>query len=366
MDKPKGGNTIKIKLNGETQEYHKEPKKKETKATLEQTTRVIKIDSNKLDSNKLDSDAFSETAAAKEPIDESFDWIIPESSENDIEEYKITSSKTPKKSSLPKIASFSSKSNKNNKKIGRPIGSIIISGIFAILIGTTIGVVMLKLVISGPTDKKVVTDTPVVEEKGETENNADTGKTTSSAISPLTTTVIQGGVYTTKDGAKDALSELASKGIPGQIVEMDGKQFIFLGATDSIETAKSLSSQFKERGVEGAFAKVLSLDEKKVSDITNEEKDFLDEVPPIYQTLSAATSGALLTKKIPEDVAKDLAGFDGKLKVTGIKNEKVKGIKAELSSAEEKVKAFQKSKDTKSLSEAQQHLLNFLSAYYSL
>ncbi|EKN65858.1 hypothetical protein BABA_18227 [Neobacillus bataviensis LMG 21833] len=360
MDKPKGGNTIKIKLNGETQEYHEEPKKMEPEDSLKQTTRVIKIDSN-----RIDSDVFSETAAAKEPIDESFDWIIPESSENEIEEYKITSSKTPKKSSLPKITSFSSKSN-NNKKSGRPLGSIVISGIFAILIGTTIGVVMLKLVISGPTDKKAVTDTPVVEEKGDTENKPATGKTTSTAISPLTSNVIQGGKYTSKDGAKEALNELKSKGIPSQIVEIDGNQFIFLGIADSIETAKSLSTQYKERGVEGAFAKALSLDEKKVSDITNKEKVFLDEVPTIYQTLSAATSGALLTKTIPEDAAKAIGSIDEQLKVSGIKNEKVKSLKAELSSAEEKVKAFQKSKDTKSLNEAQQHLLNFLSAYYSL
>ena len=41
---------------------------------------------------------FIETAAAKESIDESFDWIIPESSENELEEFKIVSSHNQKKS----------------------------------------------------------------------------------------------------------------------------------------------------------------------------------------------------------------------------------------------------------------------------
>ncbi|MFZ7945561.1 hypothetical protein [Neobacillus sp. 19] len=358
MDKPNKGNTIKIKLNGETRDFHEEPKKKEPETTIEPMTRVIKIDSK-----RIDSDALLETAAAQESAEESFDWILPESSENDIEEFKIVSSNTPKKSGLPKIASFTSNSKIKN---GGPFGSIVFSGIFAILIGTTIGVVMLKLVITGPTDKKVVTDIPVVAEKGDTGKKSTAAKTTTTVLSSLTSNVIQGGKYTSKDGAKEALTDLTSKGIPSQIVEIEGNQFIFLGIADSIETAKSLSTQYKERGVEGAFAKALSLDEKKVSDISSKEKDFLDTIPTIYQTLSSASSSALITKAIPEEDAKEIASIDQQLDVSGIKNEKVKSLKAELSNAQEKLKAFQKSKDTKSLNEAQQHLLNFLSTYYSL
>jgi len=110
----------------------------------------------------------------------------------------------------------------------------------------------------------------------------------------------------------------------------------------------------------------LLLDEKKVSDITTKEKDFLETVPTIYETLSLVTSSALLTKSISEESTKALAGIEEQLKVSGIKNEKIKNLEAELTSAEEKVKAFQKSKDAKSISEAQQHLLNFLSYYFTM
>ncbi|MEH7354270.1 SPOR domain-containing protein [Neobacillus drentensis] len=361
MDKPKKGNTIKIKLNAETQPVQDEPKKSEPEVSTEPVTRVIKIDSNKLDS-KLDSDVLLETAAAQESVDESFDWIIPESSENDIEEFNIVSSKTPKKSSVPKITSFSSNSKKKNVQ---PLGSIVISSIFAILIGTTIGIVMLKLLTTGPSDK-TVTEPPVVEEKGGTDKKPAAGKTTSADLKQLTAYVIQGGFFSSKDGAKETASQISSKGVPSQIIEMEGKHFIFLGAADSIETAKSLSTQYKDKGVEGAFAKPLLLDEKKVSDISTKEKDFLETVPAIYETLSLVTSSALLTKSISEESTKALAGIEEQLKVNDLKNEKVKNLKVELSSAEEKVKAFQKSKDAKSIREAQQHLLNFLSTYYSM
>ncbi|WHY76346.1 hypothetical protein QNH20_19795 [Neobacillus sp. WH10] len=357
MDKPKKGNTIKIKLNAETQSIQDEPKKSEPEASIEPVTRVIKIDST-----KLDSDVFGETAAAQESVDKSFDWIIPESSENDIEEFTIVSSNTPKKGSVPKIISFSSNSKKKN---GRPLGSIVISGIFAILIGTTIGIVMLKLLTTGPSEK-TVTEPPVVEEKGGTEEKPAAGKTTSADLKQLTAYVIQGGVFSSKGGAKETSSQLSSKGVPSQLVEMDGKQYLFLGVADSIDTAKSLGTKFKENGVEDVFAKPLLLDEKKVSDISTKEKDFLETVPKIYETLSLVTSSALLTKSISEESTKALAGIEEQLKVNDLKNEKVKNLKAELSSAEEQVKAYQKSKDAKSIREAQQHLLNFLSTYYSM
>ncbi|MFK9091298.1 SPOR domain-containing protein [Bacillus salipaludis] len=357
MDKPKKGNTITIKLNGETPPVREEPKIIEPEANIEPVTRVIKIDSK-----RKDSDVFLETAAAQESVDESFDWIIPESSENDIEEFKIVSSKPSKKSSLPKIASFSTNSKKKN---GRPLGSIAISAIFAILIGTTIGVVMLKLVITGSPEKTVTEPTVVVDKAG-TDKKPAAGKGTSLVLKQLTAYVIQGGNYSSKEGAKEVSTQITAKGIPSQLVEIGGKHLIFLGIADSIETAKSLSTQYKDKGVEGAFAKPLVVDEKKVSDISTKEKDFLDAVPTIYQTLSLATSSGLVTKAIPDESVKALAGIEEQLNASGIKNENVKNLKAELTSAVEKVKAYQKSKDAKSLNDAQQHLLNFLSYYYTM
>ncbi|MGZ4159334.1 MAG: hypothetical protein ACXVNF_00850, partial [Neobacillus sp.] len=110
MDKPKNGNTITIKLNGEKQTFVDESKEKDLETAGNQYPTVI------IDSNSLDQEGLLETAAAKESVDESFDWIIPESSENDIEEYKIVSSESQKSSKKGKvnISSFSTKSLKAN------------------------------------------------------------------------------------------------------------------------------------------------------------------------------------------------------------------------------------------------------------
>ncbi|CAH2716262.1 hypothetical protein BACCIP111895_03446 [Neobacillus rhizosphaerae] len=356
MDKPNKGHTIKIRLNGENKISQEEPQKRELEARIKPVSKVIKINRN-----VPEADGFLETAVAQESIDESFEWIIPESSENDIEEFKVVSHEKMKKNEPKKLTSVSTNFIKKNHQ---PVGSILISATFAILIGLTIGVIMLKLVITESGDK-AATEPKVVEEKGK-ETTASASKTTTATIKQFTTFVIQGGYYTSKDGAKEVSNQLAAKGIPSQFIEMNGKYYIFLGVADSIEMAKSLASQNKESGVEGAFAKPLLLEEKKISDITKQEKSFLEAVLDIYQTLSVATTDALLTKGISEESSKAIVSFEEQLKKSTIKTEKVKALQTELTSVDEKVKVFQKSKDTKSLAEAQQHLLNFLSLYYSL
>jgi stage II sporulation protein B len=356
VDKPKNGHTITIKLNGEHKKFKEEQKKSGSEPIIEPIPRVIKIDPS-----LSESEVIQETAAAQESVDESFDWIIPESSDDDVEVYKVVPPKSPKKSSHNIITSFSFK---NKKRSNWPISQIVTTAVFAVLIGTTIGFFMLKLVITDSAENPSVLPTVVEEEKGG--EKVETGKSVSAALPELHTYMIQGGVFSSKEGAQETLKQVEAKGIPAQVIEMDGKQFLFFGVADSIETAKAIGTQYKGTGVEDAFAKSLLIKEKKVSELTETEKSFIEASQTIYQTLSNASSEALASKTISEETAKALTGLEGQLKINGIKNENVKSMKAELTSANEKVKAYQKSKKTQDLSEAQQHLLNFLAAYYSM
>jgi stage II sporulation protein B len=358
VDKPKKGHTITIKLNGEHKKFKEEQKKSGPEPIIEPIPRVIKIDPS-----LSESEVIQETAAAQESIDESFDWIIPESSDDDVEVYKVVPPKSPKNSSSSHniITSFSFK---NKKKSNWPISQIVTTAVFAVLIGTTIGFFMLKLVITDSTENPSALPTVVEEEKGG--EKVESGKSVSAALPELTTYMIQGGLFSSKEGAQETLNQVKTKGIPAQIIDMDGKQYLFFGVADSIEKAKAIGSQYKGTGVEDAFAKSLIIKEKSVSELTESEKSFIEAAQTIYQILSNASSEALASKTISEETAKALTGLEGQLKIDGIKNENVKSMKAELTSANEKVKAYQKSKKTKDLSEAQQHLLNFLAAYYSM
>jgi stage II sporulation protein B len=359
VDKPNRGNTIKIKLNGESQTFTEEPIKKEQESSKDSFTKVINIDE---DFN--DHDVLLETAAAKESIDESFDWIIPESTENDIQEYKVVSSQNTKKGGKKKQVSFSTFSAKRN---GGPFKSILVTAVFAILVGTSLGALMLKLVISD-TSKPVVTE-PVVVDKG-ADKGSDTagGKGGSSiVIGAQTAFIVQGGAFTNKDAASQAASQAKEKGLPAQSMTMSDNNFLFLGVADSIETAKGLGATYKANGFEDVFSKQISIAEKTVSDINETEKSFLEAAPAIFQQLSKVTSNGIVSGSLSSVASKEVTSLGDQLKQSEeLKNEKVKRLNVELSSALEKVKAFQEKKSEDSLIEAQQHLLNFLSIYYSL
>lgn len=359
MDKPNRGNTIKIKLNGESQTFTEEPIKKEQESSNDSFTKVINIDEE-----FNDQDVFLETAAAKDSIDESFDWIIPESAENDIQEYKVVSSQNQKKGGKKKAASFTTFSMKRN---GGVLKTIIVTAVFAILIGTSFGVLMLKLVIS-ENSKPAVTEPVDVGKGSDTDSEATGGKSSSIVLEAQTAFIVQGGAFTTKDAASSAASQAKGQGLSAQTLSMSGKEYLFLGVADSIETAKALGAQYKADGFEDVFSKQLPIAEKSVSDINETEKSFLEAASAIYQQLSKITSNAIVSGSISSEASKEVTGFGDQLNQPAdkLKNEKVKNLNKELSSALESVEAFQEKKSKDSLVEAQQHLLNYLSIYYSL
>jgi stage II sporulation protein B len=359
VDKPKRGNTIKIKLNGENQTFSEEPIQKDPESSKDSFTKVISIEND-----FHEQDVFLETAAAQEPVDESFDWIIPESSENDIQEYKVVSSQNPKNSGKKKQISFSTFSAKQN---GGPIKSILVTAVFAILIGTSFGALMLKLVISD-TSKPAVTE-PVVVDKGSNKGSESAGGKGGSSIviGAQTAFIVQGGAFKTKDAASQAASQAKGKGLPAQSVTMNDNNFLFLGLADSIETAKALGATYKANGFEDVFAKQIPIAERTVSGINETEKSFLEAAPAIFQQLSKVTSNGIVSGSLSSEASKEVTSLGDQLKQSEeLENEKVKSLNVELSSALEKVKDFQEKKSEKSLIEAQQHLLNYLGIYHSL
>ncbi|WHX99482.1 SPOR domain-containing protein [Neobacillus sp. DY30] len=359
MDKPNRGNTIKIKLNGEDQTFREEPIKKEQESSKDSFTKVINIDE---DFN--DQDVFLEAAAAKESVDESFDWIIPESAENDIQEYKVISSQKDKKGGKKKTPSFTTFSMKRN---GSVLKSIIVTAVFAILIGTSFGVLMLKLVIS-ENSKPTVTE-PVVAGNGSNKGSEVTGgKSSSVAIAAQTMYIVQGGAFSSKDAASGAANEVKGKGAPAQTLTMNNKEFMFLGVADSIETAKRMEGHYEANGFDDVLPKQIPVAEKTVSNINEAEKGFLEAAPAIYQQLSKVTSNAIVAGSIASESSKEITGLGKQINQTTkqLKNEKVINLNKELSSALKSVEAYQEKKNKDSLVEAQQHLLNYLSIYYSL
>jgi stage II sporulation protein B len=86
--------------------------------------------------------------------------------------------------------------------------------------------------------------------------------------------IVQGGAFTTKDAASGAANEAKGKGAPAQTLTMNNREFMFLGVTDSIETAKQMEGHYEANGFDDVLPKQISIAEKTVSDINDTEKDF--------------------------------------------------------------------------------------------
>ena len=358
MDKPNRDNSIKIKLNGEQQNFAEEPVEKRNTSSNDSFTKVIKINPE-----YIEEEARKETAAAQEPAEESFDWIIPESSDHEIGEYKIVHSKSAKTPAKKKVVAFSTISNKRN---GGAWKSIIITAVFAILIGTSFGVLMLNLFITDGS-KPAITAPVVVEKDSGKEAEETGGKTSSVAVGPQTMFVVQGGAFGSEEAANDGASQAVANGLAAKALGIGNQQFVFIGVADSLEAAKQLGAQYKANGsVEDAFSKQIEINEKTLSDISEADKGFLEAAPAVFQQLTKVTSNALLTSTLSEESLKSVSSFTDQINQEKITNEKVKNLQTDLTGAITKVKAYGDTKNEKSLVEAQQHLLNFLAVYYSL
>ncbi|SFB16234.1 MULTISPECIES: hypothetical protein [unclassified Bacillus (in: firmicutes)] len=338
MDKRQNGKTITIKINGNEQPF-REDTSSETILPLETFTR-------------------NETAAAQEAAEESFDWILPENdNQNEIAEYRIVNQpakKTKNKTNIPKQIW-----GKNNNT---HIKSIVFSVFFALLFGTSLGVLMLKLVINDQTEPaKTAATTPVT---GGSDTPKETVGKSAFLLHPISTFIVQEGVYSTKDGAEKASEAAKQKGVPTAIIEKDGKFLLILGIAGSIDHAKSLGATYKEKDID-FFAKALEIPERPLADVNASEKEVMETAASFYQSLTVAAS--YTASDMPAELTAKLDEYEKEW--TSLKddkgNAKVKGMKEELLGASAAAKTFSKSKKESDYQKLQQHLLSFVVLYHS-
>ena len=193
MDKKDHG--IKIKINGEQKQY------------------IEKKDSPIISEN--------DEAAARESSDESFDWILP----NEI---------------IPSPASKKVKTYHHQRrqiKLKTPI----ILAIVAVLVGTSLGLIVIRTItteqaVNKPVDQTIPTVAPVTE---------PTSTSPSSKNMTIQTFLVQGGVFSTEESAKEVQALVHEKNVPAEVFQVDKNYYLFLGAAENLEATKELALLYK-------------------------------------------------------------------------------------------------------------------------
>lgn len=357
VDRPKKEKTITIKINGKNRSYL-ETKTQNDDAEDKQLNKEHTYKNQK----KIDYYSEIQAAATKEAEEEdNFDWILPEETTDSymIKEYKMAN--VPSKKNKNGLGTIRNKLNQNKRHLFfKPVFIVVL---FAILVGTSFGLIILNLV---QTEKITETAEPVIAQPQPNEGKENGSEKLS--LASLSTFIIQGGVFSNIEAAKQLKEENMQKGVPAQIVERDGQAFLFLGVADNLEHAKEIGGQISNKGIE-VFAKSVVFDEKSLNALHPEEKRLLEVVHTFYEILATGASEGAVAGTIPValfESAERQASILKDIDPQQIKNEETLKIKTELESAMEQLKAYKQSPNPEVLTKIQQHLLNFLAVYTSL
>lgn len=360
MDKPREFKTITIKINGKDRSG-KEKKSDQMDSPSTKTTDEIKINhEEKIEKHYKEFEEITslQSAVAKEARDEdSFEWILPEiEKEEELKEFKIVDSRTKASDKEYKKPTIKIKKVKNKGFIP----TILITVFFAVVIGTTFGVVLLKMVIS---DTAVETS-GIPSDKIEAPVKEDGASVTASIKpSPIKGYVIQGGAFSSLESAKTIESTIAPKGVPTKVIQLEEKFYIFIGLADSLANAKAIGSNLQNKGLEN-FSKEIEFGGKADIEINDVEKNVLEIAPLLYQNILTASTNSALSNPLSSDGIKSEEW--NKVDAKGIENQKIQQLKLELDGALQRLGSLEEKNDPKLIVEIQQHLLNFLAIYHSI
>lgn len=293
MDKQK---PITIKINGKERTFSQTD---DETGKEEQNPQEIKVS------------AWNETAAGEESADDRFDWILPDPS------YEDKSTKLKKKA-LPE---FKKKRGFRLPPMGKTKHSgnfprIILNISLAVLVGVGFGLIILNTVTSAPSENEPASVA------GTNETPPGDVAAVSEKLPPISTFIVQGGVFSAKAFAQEAKQSLAAKGIHGEAVANNGQFLLVLATAGSLEEAKTAAAALEQKGVE-VFAKPLELPGTTIQGATTEETEVLAAVPELLQIFSAVNSND--TSKVETKQAQLAKIDDSKLS-----NEQVIKIKSHL------------------------------------
>ena len=213
---------------------------------------------------KKDSPIISENdeAAAQESSDESFDWILPN---------EITPSSVPKK--VKKIYPH------QRRKI--QLKTPIILAIVAVVVGTSLGLLVIQTItseqiVSEPIDQDLPVVAPVTEPT-----------TTAKETMTVQTFLVQGGVFSTEESAKEVQALIHEKNLPAQLFQIDKNYYIFLGVAENLEGAKELALNYKTHDVD-VFWKEVDLPTK-----LQEGNQDVEKILAAYSSLAELSAAQL-------------------------------------------------------------------------
>jgi hypothetical protein len=293
----------------------------------------------------------SEAAAGEEAEDNGFDWVLPDDEE----------AEPPKEYKKINYVSGNKKKRKSFKNPFQDSVNLLMSIIGAVVVGAVLGFGTLKVITTtdGPSaPAATLQDTTAEGNEGNTE-----GKQSVSAVElkDFSTSILQGGVFSTEESLNAMKDSLAGKGFSSASVEKDGQFFLLLGVSGDLESAKSLGAELKEQGVD-VFAKDFVFGAKGIN-ASKEEKSFLEKGNGLYNTLAEVSSGGMVGGTPDEKTIQTIQSGVKELEGIKVGQESIASMKESLVNAGNLAAGM---KSTEDAQKVQEELLSYLQIYSGL
>ncbi|MDC3419158.1 hypothetical protein NC661_02035 [Aquibacillus koreensis] len=181
---------------------------------------------------------------------------------------------------------------KKQKKIPPVVKVFAVSAVSAILVGVTIGFIMLGMFVGIDNGGEAVNGVASVPADGDTstaapdtENSPVTGDATETvtySAQPLSAIFVQGGAYSSVESAEAAQQGFLSSGYPAVVWEKDGWHRVIMHVSNSQATVDQQISSFQSEGLE-TIDKAWTTEQTDVQ-LPSSEAEWLESFPKLWTT----------------------------------------------------------------------------------
>lgn len=311
---------------------------------------------------KKDTEKASDEVAAttESEVTDEFHWVLPnvEAEENkhtkiiSIEDFRTNQTTQKKKKPQKKRVSISLSKQ------------AILAIILAIIIGIGFGMLILNAV-----SKEMTIEDPKIEpvESDSLEDSQTNEKTQQKGSVPvyfqsLPLYIVQAGVFSTLDKAKEFASHISADGIPIAFIKKE-QFFLFIGVGLNEEIVKEMGSYYQNLGIE-TYSKQYVLEAKTITVKNKNLAEQLHSVKQLFEQLLIATSEALNGKAITDKQFKDIEAIYKTINFSTLNEDThVKKYTAEIANAYQSFTEYYNNHNILQLYKSQQALLHAIEMY---
>lgn len=289
-----------------------------------------------------------------------------------------------KKKRRPKRRASSANATAPVKDNKQSLLKLIVSGGSAVLVGTLMGLIILNVFVEGSgSDLPNSIDTHTEGSAQTSESTDDDAAGSGSVFLPEVNPVwVQGGVYSSQEGADELAEAQRENGLAAVVLPMDGQYRVFFGVGLSEDDASDIAAQLEDEGLDVYLKDDLSVPSVSLSGVSAQQSQMLKQLAEAGQKavnrLAALSTAGVGGQDISGNLRRDMESIErshrtfltafGKVE-TALPDEQRQAVQVmdqSLAQAVEAIQQYDRESSLPYLWQVQEGIMHYLMAYRQL